>query len=311
MGECLNCKDNKNLIPTTMLWHYTSISLLNEFLKPEAKLYASHFAYVNDTQDCRVATKILTKVMGERIQWWRGAMQMAAFENLANEIDRGFFMPRFISCFSRAEDDLSQWRGYAPVRGVSIGFDEDALRAAIGTYILYPARIVLQDCFYKTQQELNEEVNKTDVDIKEDLEKRACYRDFLNSYNDNGLIKEAKYTKEETARLVERFEREWQDSLHKAEESIFWKHSAFAAEKEVRLAVMFDGMLPVRNIDVVGDIPRVAVPLKCPMNSLIRRIVIGPSVCSSQDELLAMTLVRKYCLEVAVSKSPMPYRGRS
>ena len=63
MGECFNCKDNKILIPTTMLWHYTSISLLNEFLKPEAKLYASHFAYVNDTQDCRVATFLFRKML--------------------------------------------------------------------------------------------------------------------------------------------------------------------------------------------------------------------------------------------------------
>lgn len=294
-----------------MLWHYTSISLLNEFLKPEAKLYASHFAYVNDTQDCRVATEILKKVMGERIQWWRDAVPKATLSSLAREIERGFFMPRFISCFSRAEDDLSQWRGYAPTRGVSIGFDEDALKAAIGSYALYPSRIVLQDCSYKTQQELDEEVNKTRGDLEGILEKQICYRDFLSAYNDTGLIKKAKISKDETAVLINKFESEWRESLRKAEESVFWKHSAFAAEKEVRLAVMFDGMLPVRNIDVVGEIPRVAIPLKSPMNSLIRRIVIGPSVCSSQDELLAMTLVRKYCLEVAVSKSLIPYRGRS
>lgn len=292
-----------------MIWHYTSFELLNEFIKPNAKLYATHFSYVNDTQDCRVASKVLASVMAARIQWWRGAMQTPAPEVMAHEIERGLFMPRFMACFSRKADDLSQWRGYASKRGVSIGFDEQALKEAVGRFVCYPARISVGDCIYKSPQELDEEIRIAGNEVREILCRQKSYVDTLCKYIDGKRVS-PHMTEDQIAEFAEQYKKCWLESLRKAELSVFWKHNAFQAEEEVRLAVIFDGPQPLRCVELIGGIPRVAVPLTRPLNSLVKEIIVGPDMNSDSDFLTAQTLAFKYGLRIRVSKSQIPYRSR-
>ena len=110
-----------------MIWHYTSMSVLQERTKPGSKLYATHTSFVNDTQECRVAAEASATYVTLLCNLWRGASEIPS-EEVVKNINGGELAPRFITCFSRGGDRLSQCRGYAPENGCSIGIDFDELR---------------------------------------------------------------------------------------------------------------------------------------------------------------------------------------
>jgi len=80
-----------------ILYHYTSLSTLFKILENDS-LQLSNLKFTNDSSE--------GKILGEK---WLD--------------DNGYKGNDFIFCITKMKDLLSQWRGYCPDGGVSIGFD--------------------------------------------------------------------------------------------------------------------------------------------------------------------------------------------
>ena len=92
---------------------------------------------------------------------------------------------------------------------------------------------------------------------------------------------------------------------------MFWKHQAFIEEEEVRLALLYDGGLPTRDLEVIGGVPRVGVRLKTPIRALLREVVIGPGPDTARNALVARALCLKYGLKICIRESEIPFSGVS
>ena len=124
-----------------MIWHYTSMEVLQEHMKPESKLYATHTSFVNDTQERRLAAQASATYLTLLCNLWRGIGKIPSEERVLKDINSGELAPRFITCFSRSGDRLSQWRGYAPENGCSVGIDFDELKDSLLPSLCYPSKI--------------------------------------------------------------------------------------------------------------------------------------------------------------------------
>ena len=290
-----------------MIWHYTSMSVLQELMKPEAKLYATHTAFVNDTQECRLAAEASATYVTLLCNLWRGALAIPSEEEVVKGIGGGELAPRFITCFSKNGDRLSQWRGYAPENGCSIGIDFEELRNSLLPSLCYPSKIDLADCVYKSAQELKEQI----VGFSDEANRIHA---MSNTIMDTFFKVGGEYSveeREEKHKLRKAFESEIDTAAARAFESMFWKHQAFSEEEEVRLAILYDGGLPTRDIEVIGGVPRVGVRLKTPIHALLREVVIGPGPDMARNVLVARALCLKYGLKICIRESEIPFCGVS
>ena len=288
-----------------MIWHYTSMLVLQELMKPESKLYATHTSFVNDTQECRLAAQASATYVTLLCNLWRGALEIPSEEKAVKDINDGELAPRFITCFSRNGDRLSQWRGYAPENGCSIGIDFDELRNSLLPSRCYPSKIGLADCVYKSAQELKAQIEEFSDEAKRIHEMSNTIRDTYFKVGCEYSIED----REEKHKLRKAFELEIDNAAARAFESMFWKHQAFIEEEEVRLALLYDGGLPARDLEVIGGVPRVGVRLKTPIHALLREVVIGPGPDMARNVLVARALCLKYGLKICIRESEIPFSG--
>ena len=89
------------------------------------------------------------------------------------------------------------------------------------------------------------------------------------------------------------------------------QHQAFIEEAEVRLALLYDGGLPTRDLEVIGGVPRVGVRLKTPIRALLREVVIGPGPDMARNALVARALCLKNGLKIGIRESEIPFSGVS
>lgn len=91
---------------TNLLYQYRSFEHFMAILKSDS-FWATNARFSNDEEEQRFAAEILQKPL-----------------NLSGiHIKREMINENYIVCFSAGADKLSQWRGYAPDGGVSVGFD--------------------------------------------------------------------------------------------------------------------------------------------------------------------------------------------
>ena len=290
-----------------MIWHYTSMSVLQELMKPESKLYATHTSFVNDTQECRLAAQASATYVTLLCNLWRGALEIPSEEKAVKDINDGELAPRFITCFSRNGDRLSQWRGYAPENGCSVGIDFDELKNSLLPSLCYPSKIDLADCVYKSAQELKEQREGF-------LDEVNRIHKISNTMRDTYFTVGCKYSaeeREEKLKLRKVFESEIDNAAARAFETMFWKHQSFIEEDEVRLAILYDGGLPIRDIEVIDGVPRVGVRLKTPIRALLREVIIGPGPDMARNFLVARALCLKYGLKICIRQSEIPFSGIS
>jgi hypothetical protein len=142
----------------TLVWHYTTAGGLlgilnraaaqkqNELLKSPWDILDSAFTmrftdalYLNDPLELRYGREKLADLLQARstglndedrqemaavLEWLRA--DASAIPD-AGQLAGG----TYVACFSTQADSLSQWRGYAPGRGYSIGFDLEGLGAMV------------------------------------------------------------------------------------------------------------------------------------------------------------------------------------
>jgi hypothetical protein len=104
--------------PETVLWHYTTGNGLLGIIKSNT-LYSTQVSCLNDSTEVRYASKVFRDALaGSRESYAPNSPQrvfidtaltfFAEDSNIPNHVR----LPYFVTCFTEARDDLSQWRAY-------------------------------------------------------------------------------------------------------------------------------------------------------------------------------------------------------
>jgi hypothetical protein len=110
-----------------LVWHYTNWRGLHGVVTNK-ELWLTHFAYLNDTQECLYA---LRQCVGQ-FEDGLGHVDAKIQRMLAGEEE----YPRtFLASFSRSFDSLEQWRAYSPgSAGFALGFDAGNLNKVMESH---------------------------------------------------------------------------------------------------------------------------------------------------------------------------------
>lgn len=110
---------------TVVLYHYTDSDGLRGIIK-DGKVWATHLSFMNDPGELVIAREVLTRR-------WQGMCKINPDSTRSLILKQAIDLVQeskdiYGFCLSREGDLLSQWRGYAPSGGYSIGFDACTLR---------------------------------------------------------------------------------------------------------------------------------------------------------------------------------------
>lgn len=267
-----------------LIWHYTSIGVLLELLTKDSSLLATHISFLNDSRDGQFSSEHLVSYLHQQLAWNDKFCTPESIRKTEPYLRQGLLRPRFVTCFSKLRDDLSQWREYARENGIAMGFDFDEIKS----HLIYPSgctvKYDLRECKYLSEHDEEKLINE----IKKQIS------DF-----DNRNILEHYEQKEVTIS---------QEINKQAFDALFLKNCSFKAEEEVRYGIMYDGFYSYSDAIIINNSPRVPLYLDVPIKQLIKEIIISPynytnGKMNSNIELLVNILWLQSHLKFIVTKS--------
>ena len=143
--------ENSNESPPKILYHYTTSERFLGLLKTK-RIWASDINYLNDSEELKTAFRLIDQRLKKALK----KPQANILDDKIKKELKNYFCPLkiimneidlYVTSFTEEKDLLSQWRGYCPSSGFSIGFDYSALRN------LFRKKIESEDyfllpCFY-------------------------------------------------------------------------------------------------------------------------------------------------------------------
>ena len=107
----------------SLLYHYCSLDAFCQITR-RSTIRFSDITKSNDSDEIKFMFDIYVRYLENRYRDVRLPDRDSLNEEIRKTLDS---IKIYCFCLSKSEDDLSQWRGYAPGGGVSIGFDPDML----------------------------------------------------------------------------------------------------------------------------------------------------------------------------------------
>lgn len=242
----------------SLVYHYCSPQTFLQIIEKKC-IWLSSTNNMNDFSEGAWFTKSLNMVLKKKAEVYGESWCEYVWRSFS---DNSY--PRYIACFSKEEDSLSQWRAYAQDgEGVAIGFDGSRFGAK-GKHICCDTSVEKSLCFCDAEY-------YDDLDIQEDLIKRA---DELRSRHANeldGFMKSARLFVRYCLALV-----------------VAVKNPAFKEENEKRL--VYSALITGRNgnelkvVNPMGDIRhRISngyltsyFELSLRGEGIIKKIILGP-----------------------------------
>lgn len=115
-----NEKLKKQFPPLKTIYHYTSLSGLIAIIETQS-IYCTHINYLNDKKEFKYGVDLIQRVI-EKLK--NENFETPVLQMVESQIHEIYKPERYVTCFSKEGDLLSQWRAYANQgKGVSIGFD--------------------------------------------------------------------------------------------------------------------------------------------------------------------------------------------
>jgi hypothetical protein len=263
-----------------ILYHYTSAEGLLGMLGTPGRpgeIWMTQIQYMNDAEEWWEAQRFLADCL-----YSMRNCETPVLRELANQLNYpkefGFgrisFARYYVFSLSSERDLLSQWRGYAPSGGYSVGFDVKSLVS-----IADKNEFALLQCIYN-REEKQAIIDDLVKEVKDDLQNGVVDRSVTH-WDGGSPMKEIEPTPLLSAshKLQTRFYMM----------GTFFKHPSFHEERETRLV----GMVPAGGIDGRAKwrtkggliIPYCAINIDESEagSSPIREVVIGPGL----DPILA------------------------
>lgn len=225
-----------------LIYHYVKdFSVLQEFLKEDAQIFATHRLFFVDTKEGEEASRFLIDTLKSE-PWFKEITADLRQKILSEAGNSGIY----IFSLSSAEDDKSLWKEHSSSKGFAIGFDKELLENALqGEYVYSSDDLVI-----------NEILN-------------CCFVAAGNCcYSPDSKLKSDDHDKERFPEWLIRYLK-W----------FFYKEPRWESEQEYRLFLYFPPNESLRFEQMIGDKPRISIPMKfgVKLNSLIKRIFIAPS----------------------------------
>lgn len=268
-----------------VVYHYTSLEALHGIVK-QGVLWASDASHLNDRAELRYALENMRFLMSN-------CRHLGSNQQPLDAIFRPGLARQFVACFSKARDQLSQWRAYGKRIGVSIAFD----RSHLG-YALSGRRGEAFDCRYLKSPEF--EILRQELD--------AILQSLRNAgaLNEKGELVDMSIQNELTQKVIKI--------------ATYIKHPSFAEEQEVRLAFPSDqafesiqfrssqeSLVPFLEVDIDGRRLGMKSRRRYANNLGMLEIIVWPNDVG--DEILdAIELLLWDAGQVTIGRSQSPYR---
>ena len=108
--------------PPGILWHYTSLDVLEHFLLGEIAF--SHYKFLNDDSELLYGKQLLLEILKD--------LNRPSFKTFLGGAISGIIRDDiYLFCLSRDGDNLYQWRSYTPQGGIAVGFVRRKLFSAV------------------------------------------------------------------------------------------------------------------------------------------------------------------------------------
>jgi hypothetical protein len=299
-GELKKAQDANKIDAT--LYHYTSVAGFKGILESES-IWFTDFRHMNDPSEishgielCRDVIRLMKPGKDGRLQLFLDCLaDFMRLDNFSRSLEY------FIGSFSRASDDLGQWRAYADNgRGVAIGFaphlfeienttDMKANEAAFVspvTYDMAAAAAQHERAIEKAEQIFLDTANAHRELLADKSVGIPFMQDFARTIIASPLI--------------------WN--------CLTSKHPAYVHEQEVRLITMgmHDKLGPfirtrIRGADIV---PYISHPTPVRKEQSIGHILVGPAA-NPDAERTVRTMLESVGIEhdIPISRSLIPYRA--
>ena len=297
----LTAEQNKNTIMET-LYHYTDARGLEGIIK-SGEIWFTDYRHLNDPSElvhgiamARDVARIIANGADSQVR-----LLMETFKEMFKQTNFNATLEFYIASFSRARDDLNQWRAYADNgRGFAIGFSPRmfAITNELPTDKLpeYVAPVLYG-------------VDEVRARHASALEKAVSI--LLNVNANRELVQDDAIT----ATFMDRFVREIMA------QPLIWncltsKHPAYRNEQEVRLLILGT---PARTAPYVKTrtrraetVPYIAHPLPLREPHNIAEIVVGPAA-QADTERTVRDLLSSLGVDpnFPISRSDIPYRALS
>lgn len=297
-----NNKLNKVFENNDILYHYTSLNGFLSIIETQS-LFFSNVNFLNDSKEIKHGVDIVLKAI-EQIEENQSSDILS---KMKDNIDLLYKSEKYVTCFSKNGDLLSQWRAYGNNgKGISIGFEFSDLTDSFdkyltGTHIEYDEKIQVES--------IKEYINLM-IEFYENIENNYDW----NGQNFNNLI----------AKQIITF---FNNVIHS------FKHPSFIDEREYRLQLEIDNnmykkedielkfratenlIIPYTIIknDYISyletKVPNETEPLFSLKKLPISKIIIGPSLdYETVKNGIKKFLFEKGYKEIDIEKSNVPYR---
>src|ERR1044071_681854 len=134
-----------------ILYHYTTAAGLEGIVR-ERKLRATNFSFMNDPSEVQHGRDLVEAALTERLDAASG-IDERFFQFVVGNFNKEMLAEVYVCCFTKLEDDLSQWRAYgaSATERYSIGFDSEEIEGAAAkqphvafTYVDYDLAMQLE-----------------------------------------------------------------------------------------------------------------------------------------------------------------------
>lgn len=275
---------SRRLAESHVVYHYTTLEGFLGIAKDGA-IWASDARVLNDRLEVKYALEQMRSYIAKDNEKSIGQQPL-------NAVFRSDSFWQFVSCFSLARDQLSQWRAYTSDVGIAIGFDREHLVRAVER-INGHARL----CRYLTPSAFSE--------LRPELDEIASALQTPKALNSSGALIDMELQEKLTRQAT------------KLATSI--KHPSFSEERELRLIVSHhdchdkveyrastDALIPYTKIDI--DSRRLGSPRQQFSNHLgMMEVVVWPSDVDNQV-LDAIRMVFGEAGHPLIVRSASPYR---
>lgn len=282
------------------LYHYTNATGLKGIFE-SGEMWFTDYRHLNDPSELRYGVERAHKALrgaksGDEglVDWFlEGTADLFSLENLDT---LGFF----VSSFSRARNDLGQWRAYADNgRGFAIGYA--------------PSMFKIRPDLSPSPEE-NAFRGTVVYDADEGLSRQREVADHAAQNFGEVLAANVELMKDKAVGIP--FMRDYGRRLISS--SLIWnalttKHPAYEREQEVRLIIMgtVEKLLPVTKTRARASeiVPYIAHPWNIRGREDVAEIVIGPGAHPDSERTVETLLATRGLTGVKITRSDIPYRA--
>ncbi|NIJ46653.1 hypothetical protein FHR24_003148 [Wenyingzhuangia heitensis] len=296
---------SRKLNTSEIIYHYTDLNGLVSILENQ-QLYCTNIKFLNDKKEYNHGIELLLKII-ESIEIKKENKEI--FDFIKTNINRIYENDKYVTCFSKNGDLLSQWRAYANQgKGVALGFKSINIDESIAQYVS-PLNItyneeyqtgIISEFITLIISYFNEVKNS--IDFHQHNYNHLVGHTIIEILEGTLLsFKHSTFSEEKEFRLEYRMD----ETMNlKSENEIFFKTSNSLITPFIKLKSKY-----LENSELIKTNPNYEKHSELDEKFPLKEIIIGPSLDFETNKIGIEILLKKIGYEnIKIIKSKIPYR---